>query len=142
MTEFELDLCTHERKCNIGAITCPPGPNEAKYPHEECHYLYSHDAFQCLSRGDKYPSMFEQGIFDKRSRTQRINLYTHLEFNEKGFKCNDRLWVGWENFIQLNNVENCKLIDGTLIPTMDLIYLIIHDMGFNGRQWLSTGQKR
>ena len=148
MTDYEVNFCTKNRKCdNQVYINCPSGPNEAKHRHEECQYFksYSNDAFQCLSRGDKYPSMFKHGIFDTRSRTQGINLNIQLEFDDKGVKCNNTFLIEWTKICSkktLKNVEGCELKDGTLIPIVDLCYLVRHDMGFNGRRWLSIGQRR
>ena len=148
MTDYEVDFCTKNRKCNVEVyINCPSGPNEAKHRHKECQYFksYSNDAFQCISRGDKHPSMFQHGIFDTRSRSQGVNLNLQLDFDDKGVNCNNTFKIEWAKICAweiLYTVENCELKDGILIPIVDLCYLVRHDMGFSGRRWLSRGQKR
>ena len=99
-----------------------------------------------FNRGDKSQIMFNQLIYKNAlNQKKAVHLNRQLKYDKDGIQCNSTLKIAWtdlsKHFYLLHIdgiVEHCILKNGQNINGKTLFMLILKDLGFLGRKWISN----
>ena len=127
------NYCSKFHKCG-NYPACPKVPNSARH-QTEC-YEPKAGVFSCLNRMDKASDLFNQSLY----KEEPLNLNKlQFNFNETHLQCQENHWIPWteDGLTELYYTKSCHSNNGRILGGLVLRKLLIRDMGFKGRKFIS-----
>ena len=127
--------CSKFHKCGNEYQACPKVPNSVRH-QTEC-YLPNAGQFNCLNRMGKASDLFNQSLY----KEEPLNLNKlQFNFNETHLQCQENHWIPWtrHGMDELYSAKSCQSNNnGKKVGGLVLWNLLIRDMGFKGRKFIS-----